>query len=127
MGKKLGFISINILAFFITAVFAGSALTAEAKKTVTGVVTESYQIITDDDVVYDIAENETGDELVENAGSKVRATGKVEYDEDMDTRTIIVDSFTVIEKADPEDQPEEEPEMEFEPDSDMEYEAEPEA
>ena len=125
MSKKLGWISIHILAFFITAMVAGSALAANEKKTIVGVVTESYQIVTDNDEVYDIGENEIGDKIIENAGKKVRATGKVEYDEETDSRTIIIDSFTVIEEANPDN--ETEPEMEPDTETEMDFEAEPEA
>lgn len=125
MSKKLGWASISIIAFFITAVAAGSTLAAEAKKTIVGIVTESYQIITDNDEVYDIGESELGDKIIENAGKKVKATGKVEYDEEIDTRTITIESFTVIEEADPDT--ENEPEIEPETDPEMDFEAEPEA
>ena len=114
MSKKQSWISINILAILITVFFAGTTFAAEAKKTIEGVVTESYQIVTDKNEAYDIGESEAGDKLMENAGKKVRATGKVEYDEDTDTRTITVDSFTVI------GEPEMKPETGTEPENEME-------
>ena len=120
MRIKPSLISTSILAFFILTVVAGSTLAAETKKTIEGIVTESYQIITDNDDVYDIGEGETGDTIIENAGKKVRATGKVEYDEETDTRTITVDSFKVIGEAKPEANLEAEPEEEPETDMDME-------
>ena len=121
MRIKPSWISISILAFFITVIAVGSTLAAETKKTIEGIVTESYQIITDNDEVYDIGDSETGDKIIENAGAKVRATGKVEYDEETDTRTITVESFKVIEEAvseaEPEDEPEEDMEMDLEMDA----------
>lgn len=117
MTIKPSLISISILVFFITTIVAGSTLAAETKKTIKGIVTESYQIITDNDEVYDIGEGEVGDKIIESAGNKVRATGKVEYDEDTDTRTITVESFKVIEEAKPESEPEYESEMDYEMDA----------
>jgi hypothetical protein len=124
MDKKPGLISLTIFAFFITAVFAGSSLAADTTKTIVGVVTEGYQIITDDDEAYDIVENEIGDKIFENAGKKVKATGKVEYDEDTDTRTINVESFTVIEEVEPAEETETDPEMGIEVESETDFEME---
>lgn len=96
MRKKSSWISINLLAILITFIVAGAAFAEDGKKTIEGVVTEGYQIVTDNDEVYDIGESEAGDKIIEEVGKKVKATGKVEYDEETDTRTIIVDSFKVI-------------------------------
>ncbi|MBN2418270.1 MAG: hypothetical protein JXL81_02715, partial [Deltaproteobacteria bacterium] len=65
-----------------------------------------------------------GDKIIENAGKKVKVTGKVEYDEETDTRTITVESFTVIEET--ETETETEPEWGPDTDPEMDYEAEPE-
>jgi hypothetical protein len=52
--------------------------------------------VTDEGTVYDIAENEKGDELIELVDQKVRVVGTVE--EDDDSKVITVESYKVIDE-----------------------------
>ncbi len=99
MKKYSRWMSINLLAIFITFIVTGAAFAKDEKKTIEGVVTESYQIVADNNEVYDLGESEAGDQIIEQAGKRVKATGKVEYDQETDSRTITVESFKVIEDA----------------------------
>ena len=99
MKKYSRWMSINLLTIFITVIVTGATFAKDEKKTIEGIVTESYQIVTDNNEVYDIGESEAGDQVIEHAGKKVKATGKVEYDQETDSRTITIESFKVIEET----------------------------
>jgi hypothetical protein len=71
-------------------------VTAQEKVVITGTVNENYQIEDDDGELYDIGENEKGDELGELIGARVRVTGMVQEEEGL--KTIMVTSFEVIKK-----------------------------
>ena len=99
MKKYSRWMSINLLTIFITVIVTGATFAKDEKKTIEGIVTESYQIVTDNNEVYDIGESVAGDQIIEQAGKKVKATGKVEYDQETDSRTITIESFKVIEET----------------------------
>ena len=81
------------LVLSLVALFCGVAISAETV-TILGTVNSDYQVVTDDDQVYDIAENEKGDELVVLVGQRVKVTGTVE--EEGDAKVLTVTSFEVI-------------------------------
>jgi len=60
-----------------------------------GTVNDEYQIVTDDNQVYEIGFSEQSDKLAEEVNKKVRAKGEVETGED-NTKTINVSSYEVI-------------------------------
>lgn len=95
--KRNTLLSIVGIGLFAAIFLLPDAVLSAEKKTITGVVTEDYQIITESDEVYDIGDNEKAAEVMEYVGKKVKATGMVEYDEDIDSRIIHIDSFSVIE------------------------------
>lgn len=71
-----------------------SALAAEG--TITGKVTEDFQIVTNDGELYDIIDNEKSGDLMEHIGKTVKATGTIS--ESDGEKTITVTDFTVVEK-----------------------------
>lgn len=86
-----------ILAFcaiFVIALLSAAAVSAESV-TIMGVVNDDYQIVTDDEQVYDVAETEKGDELVRLVNKRVKVTGVVEESEG--AKTITVTAYEVIE------------------------------
>jgi len=87
-------IIMSILAVFLMAAFAGSILAGEAM-TIVGVVNNDGQIVDDSGVVYEIGENSNSEAIAEKTGNKVEVKGMVE--EDSGTKTIIIESFKVIE------------------------------
>lgn len=99
-GKKL---IIGILFLGLIAFLSFPATSAE-QKTITGTVNDSYQIETDDGTVYDVVENEKGDEVAEQVGMRVRVTGTVMEDEDQ--RSINITSYTVMGETNTEDEEE---------------------
>lgn len=80
-----------LVVFFMAAVpvFAG-------QMTITGTVTEDFQIVDSAGQSYDVGESAIGDEMVANASGKVvEATGTVE--EDGGIKTIMVESYKIVE------------------------------
>lgn len=73
----------------------GIAFSADTK-TITGTVNDDYQIVTDDGTAYTVEASETGDEVVELVGQKVKVTGTVEESEG--ENMITVTSYVVIEE-----------------------------
>ena len=62
--------------------------------TITGEVTEDYQIITNNGEVYDIGEGDQGDALMENVGKLVEVTGILTEEDGI--KTITVTHFNVV-------------------------------
>ena len=80
-----------MMIFIIVApAFAGQV-------TVTGQVTEDYQIVDNQGQSYDIAESAMGEELVSQASGKtVEVTGTLEEDGGM--KTILVESYKILQE-----------------------------
>ena len=91
--KKLLFV--GLLAMLMIAFLSGPAISADSV-TIVGIMNDSYQIVTDNDQVYEIAEGEKGDELIEFVDKRVKVTGTVE--EDDGAKLITVTSYEVIEE-----------------------------
>jgi len=79
---------------FLMLLFAGPAISVE-RITIVGIVNDDYQIVTADEKVYEVAETEKGDRVVELVGKKVKVTGTVEESEG--TKIITVAAYEVLE------------------------------
>ena len=91
MKKKLIW---GVLICFLLVLMAGTGL-ASKKVTLTGMVNEDNQLVTDDGKIYDIDSNDEGLKLLENVGKKVRVVCTIgPLDEDY--RNIKVESFEMI-------------------------------
>ncbi len=75
---------------------SGVPALAEEQVTILGTVNALYQIVTEDQQVYDVAESEKGDEVAEMVGQKVKVTGTVEEQDDI--KVIMVSAYEVIEE-----------------------------
>jgi len=64
--------------------------------TVTGVINEDYQLVSDQGAVYEVAETEAGDVMVQYIGEEVTAKGTVLTVDDQ--RILSVVSFEFVEK-----------------------------
>lgn len=95
MKKNKKFLFAGFLAMLMIAFLSGPAISADSV-TIVGIMNDSYQIVTGNDQVYEIAEGEKGDELIEFVDKKVKVTGTVE--EDDGTKAITVTSYEVIEE-----------------------------
>jgi hypothetical protein len=89
--KKILYIFVAVLITMASAI----AVAAE-DVTITGTVNENYQIVEDSGTIYEVAENEKGNEVVELIGKKVQVVGTMM---DADGVFIItVASYTIIEE-----------------------------
>ena len=91
--KKYLFVGLCVL--IIAAFLSGTAISGKTM-TITGTVNENYQIVADDGQVYEVADTEKGDEVVDLVGKKVKLTGTVE--ESDGEKIITITSLAVIEE-----------------------------
>jgi hypothetical protein len=95
MGKNMkrvlcGMLVIIGLAFFVS----GTAIADEVS--ITGTINEDGKLVDDNDVVYDIADNEEGGKLMEMEGDRVTVMGTV--DEVEGVKTITATEFKLLEE-----------------------------
>jgi hypothetical protein len=84
-----------ILMTVLTLVFTVSIGVAEEPVMLKGQVTEDNQLMTEDGELYDIAESENGEQVMDMVGETVEVRGTLIDSED--TKVIQVESFTVVE------------------------------
>jgi hypothetical protein len=88
MKQKLviGILSIAFLVFLSAAAFSATV-------TIQGTVTDAYTIESSDGNVYDVADTDEGNALLEHVGKQVQVTGDVDDDD-----VLVVKSFKVMEE-----------------------------
>ncbi len=91
----IGFGGGTLLCALVMAT-AGIVLSAEMVEVV-GTVSPDYQIMTDDDEIYEVGETDEGDELMDFVDRRVRVFGTVDEAED-GTKIIQVMEFQVLEE-----------------------------
>ena len=86
------------LCIFVAVLIAMVSAIAFATEdvSITGTVNENYQIVDDSGAIYDVEENEKGDELLKLIGKKVQVIGTL-IDAD-GILVISVASYTIIEE-----------------------------
>ena len=72
------------------------AVIAQDNITITGTVNGDYQIVDDNGKVYEVADNDVGNEVVELVGKKVQVKGSI-MDAD-GTQIINILSYTIVEE-----------------------------
>jgi len=90
--RKAGY---GILVILMILGIAGYAVSGTDMKVV-GMVGEDNTITDDSGAVFEIGENQKGDELTEHAGKKVEVMGTVEEASD-GSKTIMIESYKVVE------------------------------
>lgn len=93
---KKGIKIVTVLSVVLCMMFAAASALADAPATITGEVTETNEIVTDDGTAYTIAPTEKGDELAAMVGEIVKVTGTIQEAEG--EKTITVTSFSVIQE-----------------------------
>jgi uncharacterized membrane protein len=96
--KDMKKITKKILSIFVVALIAMFSTTAVATEDVviTGIINENYQIVDDSGAIYDLDENEKGDEVTKLVGKKVEVIGTLE---DADGVLVInVASYTIVDE-----------------------------
>ena len=93
MKKNKRFLFMGLCAIIIIAFLSGTAISGETM-TITGTVNEDYQIVADNDQIYEVADTEKGVEVTDLVGKKVKVMGTVE--EEDGKKVITVTSYEVI-------------------------------
>jgi hypothetical protein len=96
MNKKLRWIRLGIVCVLSFAlIFSGQVFADEV--TIVGEITEEHQIVTEDSQIYDVADTDMGDDLMNqvDVGKKVKIKGTVKEEEGQ--KVIDVTSYEVIE------------------------------
>ena len=90
---KMTFMTVLITLVLMSAI--PLAAMASEPVTIQGEVNDSYQIVDSNGQVYEIAETEKGNDLVENhIGEKAKVVGTVQQDQDV--KTITVTAFEIL-------------------------------
>jgi hypothetical protein len=95
MKKTIKNILLGILIIGLTVFLSGIAV-AGSEISISGVINEDGQLVDDDGMFYDIAENDEGNEVMEMVGHKVTVKGTVMEAEG--TKIITISSFEIIEE-----------------------------
>lgn len=93
--KKITKKILNIFVVVLIAIFSTTAVATE-DVVITGTINEDYQIVDDSGAIYDVDENEKGDELAKLVGKKVEVMGTL-VDAD-GTLVITVVSYTIVDE-----------------------------
>jgi len=94
MIRKMRKASYGMFVIFLILGLAGYALAGSDMKVV-GTVGQDNTITDESGAVYEIGDNEKGEEILELAGKKVEIMGTIE--EEGGSKTIMIDSFKLLE------------------------------
>ena len=86
-------ILVFLFAFSLVLSFAGTAISTEV--TITGEINDEYQIVARDGNIYEIADTDSGNELLNFIGSVAEVQGTVEENEE-GIKVITVASFKIL-------------------------------
>jgi hypothetical protein len=84
----------GILVLSFVSMFAGFAIGGEV--TIVGTVNDDNQIVDNAGAVYEVGDNDMGEEVMEHVGKKLEVKGTVMEEED--SKMITITSYTVIEE-----------------------------
>ena len=91
LGKK---VFISVVALALVAFLSGAAY-ADEERTIMGTVNVDNQIVVTDGTVFEVADTETGAEVIDLIGQKVKVTGTVEELEN--TKIITITDYEIVE------------------------------
>ena len=91
LGKK---VFISVVALALVAFLSGAAY-ADEERTIMGTVNVDNQIVVTDGTVFEVADTETGAEVIDLIGQKVKVTGTVEEREN--TKIITITDYEIVE------------------------------
>ncbi len=95
MAKNMKKIFLGILIICLS-VFISAIAVAGSQVSISGVINEDGQLVDDDGMAYDIADNEEGEEVMEMVGQKIAVKGTVMETEG--TKIITVTEFNLLEE-----------------------------
>jgi len=97
MKRKKTFFAVSVIAFLMVTMFLATNVLGE-EITIKGKVNDKYQIVTEDGQIYEVGDNEKGDEVVfQHIGKIVKASGTIK-ESDEGKKTITVISYEVVEE-----------------------------
>jgi hypothetical protein len=96
MDKKFRWIPAGIICVFLLILICSIPVFAN-EITITGTINDSYQIVSDNGTVYEVADNDMGDDLLNHVGKTVEVTGVVIEEEGV--KIINVKSYKLLEKT----------------------------
>ena len=96
MDKKFKWITAGIICIFsFILIFSNPAFAGEI--TITGMINDTYQIVADNGTVYEVADTDMGNDLLNNVGKTVEVMGEVVEEEGV--KVINVKSYKILEKT----------------------------
>jgi hypothetical protein len=97
--RRMIFLETLMIAVAFALALTGVAMADDV--TIMGEVNDQYQVVGANGQVYEIAENDAGDDLILNyIGKKVMVTGTLSQTEDEEAQILLVKEFKVIQGAD---------------------------
>jgi len=96
MDKKFRWIAVAIIGVFSFILICSNPIFA-GEITITGMINDTYQIVADNGTVFEVADTDMGNDLLNNVGKTVEVTGEVVEEEGV--KVINVKSYKVLEKT----------------------------
>ena len=96
MDKKFRWIAAGVICV-ISLILICSNPAFASEITITGTINDTYQIISDNGTVYEVADTDMGDDLLNHVGKTVEVTGEVVEEEGV--KVINVKSYKLLEKT----------------------------
>ena len=96
MDKKFRWISAGIICVFSLILICSNPVFA-GEITITGTINDTYQIVTEDGTVYEVADTDMGNDLLDHIDKTVEVTGDVVEEEG--AKVINVKSYKILEKT----------------------------
>ena len=95
MAKNMKKITLGILIFSLS-VFISAIAVAGSEVSISGVINEDGQLVDDNGMAYDLADNDEGNEVMEMVGQKVAVKGTVMETEG--TKIITITEFKLLDE-----------------------------
>ena len=96
MDKKFRWIAAGIICVFsFILIYSNPVFAGEI--TITGMINDTYQIVADNGTVYEVADTDMGNDLLNHVGKTVEVIGEV-IEED-GVKVINVKSYDILEKT----------------------------
>ena len=95
MDRKFSWITVGII-FLSFALICSHTVYAD-EITITGIINDTYQIVADNGTVYEVADTDMGDDLLNHVGKTVEVVGDVIMEEGV--KVINVKSYKILEKT----------------------------
>jgi hypothetical protein len=96
MDKKFRWIAAGIICVFSFILICSNPVFA-GEITITGTINDTYQIVTEDGTVYEVADTDMGNDLLDHIDKTVEVTGDVIEEEG--AKVINVKSYKILEKT----------------------------